>query len=136
MGIVRDSMQTNQNRRKFYIIAAAILVAVIGTAIFITAYIDYSYVKIEVVSNSSTTFVLSYDSTSATLAPSENATVEVLPHANVTITATIASPSVILRWDVNGATPTQKGPDAIYFVTGNGGTTIQVSVELGANSSG
>jgi hypothetical protein len=129
-------VQTNPNRRKFYIIAAAILIAVIGTAVLITAYVDYSYVKIEVVSNSSTTFVVSYDSTSVTLTPSENATVEVLPHANVTVTATIASPSVILRWDVSGATPTQKGPDAIYFVTGDGGTTIQVSVELGTNSSG
>ncbi len=129
-------MQTNPNKRKFYIIAAAILVAVIGTAVFITAYIDYSYVKIEVVSNSSTTFVVSYDSTSAPLTPSENATVEVLPHANVTITATVTSPYVILHWDVSGATPTQKGPDTIYFSTGGGGTTIQVSVELGTNSSG
>lgn len=135
MRVVRGSMQTNPNRRKFYIIAAAILLAVIGTAVFITAYIDYSYVKIEVVSNSSTTFVVSYDSTSATLTPSENATVEVLPHVNVTITATVTSPDVILRWEVSGATPTQKGPDAIYFVTGGGGTTVQVAVELGTNSS-
>jgi hypothetical protein len=129
-------MQKNPNRRKFYIITAVVLIAVVGIAVFITEYVEYSYVKIEVVGNSSTSFVLSYDSTSASLSPSENATVEVLPHADVTITATVSAPYSILRWDVIGVTPTQNGPDSIHFLTGSGGQTILVSVELTESLSG
>ena len=113
-------MEANRNRRKFYII---------------TAYIDLSYVKINVVGNSSTSFAISYDSTNATLPTSESATVEVLPHVDVTITATVTPPSTIVRWDVSGATFTQRGQDSITFVTGGGGSAIQISVEL-TNSSG
>ncbi len=128
-------MEANRNRRKFYIITAVMLVAIIGTAVFITAYIDLSYVKINVVGNSSTSFAISYDSTNATLPTSESATVEVLPHVDVTITATVTPPSTIVRWDVSGATFTQRGQDSITFVTGGGGSAIQISVEL-TNSSG
>lgn len=128
-------MQTNTNKRKFYIITTVVLITIIGTAVFITAYVELSYVKINVVGNSSTSFVVSYDSTSATLPSSESATVEVLPHVNVTITATVTAPSSILRWTISGVAFTQRGQDVISFVTGGGGSVIQVSVEL-TNSSG
>lgn len=128
-------MRSNRNRRKFYIITAIVLVAIIGTAVFITAYIELSYVKIDVAGNSSTSFAISYDSANATLPSSESATVEVLPHVDVTITAIVTPPSTIVRWDVNGATFTQTGQDTITFVTGGGGSTIQISVELTNSSS-
>lgn len=128
-------MQTNANRRKFYIITAVILTAIIGTAVFITAYIQLSYVKINIVGNHDTSFVVSYDSTSAALPSSESATIEVLPHVNVTITATVIASSSILYWDISGATLHQSGQNAISFVTGGGGSTIQVSVVLTNSSS-
>ena len=129
-------IQATQNRRKFYIITGLVLITIIGTAIFIVAYMNYSYVKIEVVGSSSTSFVLAYDSISTPLSASENATVEVLPHANVTITASPTAGYTVVRWNVSGVTFTQKAPDSINFLTGQGGTAIRVSAELArANSS-
>lgn len=129
-------MKTSPRRRRFYIITAAIFVAILGFSVLIVEYVNYSYVKIEVTGSSDASFVVSYDSTSATINASQNAAIEVLPHANVTVTAYPVASYGVVNWSVNGATATGKGPDAIDFVTGQGGSTIKVSAELAANSSG
>ena len=128
-------MQRAPNRRRFYIITVIVLVAVLGSALFIFEYLQYSYVSIQVLGNKETSFTVSYDSTTASLSPAQNATVEVLPHANVTITAHVASPYSVVKWDVAGTTFTQKGQNEVNFLTGGGGAVILVSVEL-TNSSG
>jgi|SRR5271154_370034 beta-lactamase superfamily II metal-dependent hydrolase len=128
-------MQTTSKRRLFYTITAVAFVAILGTAVFIVVYLDDSYVKIEVTGASNTSLVLSYDSTKLTLSPSENATVEVLPHANVTITANPTAPYTVAHWDVGGATAIEKGQDSVNFLTGQGGSAIRVSIVLAANSS-
>jgi hypothetical protein len=128
-------MQGRSKRRRFYAITAVVLVAILGTAVFIVEYIDDSYVKIEVTGARNTSLVLSYDSTSLTLSPSENATVEVLPHANVTVTADPAAPYTVVHWDVIGVTAIDKGNDSVDFLTGQGGSAIRVSVALASNSS-
>jgi beta-lactamase superfamily II metal-dependent hydrolase len=128
-------MQTTSKRRLFYTITAVVIVAILGTAVFIVVYLDDSYVKIEVTGTSNTSLVLSYDSTKLTLSPSEDATVEVLPYANVTITANPTAPYTVAHWDVGGATATEKGQDSVNFLTGQGGSAIRVSVVLATNSS-
>ncbi|MDG6926381.1 MAG: hypothetical protein JRN09_07480 [Nitrososphaerota archaeon] len=129
-------MKANPRRRQFYVITALVFAAILGIAVFIVADLEFSYAKIEILGNSQVSFVISYDSTSATISPSENATVEVLPHVNVTVTATVSAPYTVIHWDVVGAVPQQKGPDAIVFLTGAGGSTVQLSVELGTSASG
>jgi hypothetical protein len=126
---------TKTNQRRFYIITAAVLIAILGVAAIIVVDTEYSYVKIEVLGNSATSFTISYDSTSTNLTPSENATVEVLPHANVTVTASVSPPYSVLKWDVSGATTSQKGANTIQFVTGQGGSVILIALELTRNSS-
>lgn len=123
------------NRRRFYIITAIVLVAVLGSALFIVEYLDYSYANIQVLGNKETSFTISYDSTSTSLTPSENATVEVLPHANVTVKAQVASPYDIVRWDVVGVSFSQEGPDSINFVTGAGGSVVHIAVEVAMSNS-
>ncbi len=129
-------MKANPRRRRFYVITALVFAAILGIAVFIVVDLEFSYAKIEIVGNSQVSFVVSYDSTSATISPSENATVEVLPHVNVTVTAMVSAPYTVIHWDVAGAVPHQKGPNAIVFLTGAGGSTVQLSVELGTNASG
>jgi beta-lactamase superfamily II metal-dependent hydrolase len=128
-------MQTPSKRRLFYTITAVVFIAILGTAVFIVMYLDDSYVKIEVSGTSNTSLVVSYDSTKLTLSPSENATIEVLPHANVTITANPTAPYTVVHWDVGGASAIEKGQDSVNFLTGQGGSAIQVSVALATNSS-
>ena len=129
-------MQTRQRRKRFYVITVVVLIAILGSAIFIVEYFDNSYVKIVVTGTSHSSFVISYDSTSVTLSASENATVEVLPHANLTITAIPATSYAVAHWDVNGANVTQRSQDTINFLTAQGGTTIHVSAELVVSASG
>lgn len=130
-------MQTSPKRRRFYtIITIVVLVAIVGSAALIVVYIDESYVRIEVVGTSDASFVVAYDSTSVTLSASENVTVEVLPHVNVTVTAVAVTPYTVVHWDISGAAATQKGQDAIVFPTGEGGSVIRVSAKLATNSSG
>lgn len=129
-------MQVASKRRRFYIITVAVLVTIIGSAAFIVEYVDGSYVRIEVIGTSGASLVVSYDSTSVTLSASENATVEVLPHVNVTITANLASPYTVVHWDISGATAAQKGQNSVDFLTGNGGSVVHVSAELTTNSTG
>ena len=128
-------LTTPKKRRRFYAITALILIAIIGSAIIIVAYEDESYVRIEVSGTANASFVVSYDSTSVTLSASESATVEVLPHSNVTITAEPVAPFIVIRWDVSGATVTPRGQNSINFLTGQGGSSVHVSAELAANSS-
>jgi hypothetical protein len=129
-------METKARRRRFYIITALVFVAILGIAVFIVVDLEFSYAKIEVTGNSQVSFTVSYDSTTASISPSENATVEVLPHVNVTVTATVSAPYAIAHWNVTGAVSYQRGPDAIDFLTGAGGSTVQLSVELTTNQSG
>lgn len=129
-------METTRPRRKFYIITAVVLIVIFASAALLIEDIGYTYVNIQVVGNSKVSFVISYDSSTTSLAPSENATVEVLPHVNVTVTATVASPYAIQKWDISGVTFTQKGEDSVDFVTGSGGSVVQVSVELATGQSG
>ena len=123
------------NRRKFYIITATVLIAILGAAALIVVDVEYSYVKIEVLGNSATSFTISYDTTGTTLTPSENATVEVLPHANVTVTVSVSSPYSVLKWDVSGVTASPEGANSIRFVTGQGGSVILIALQLAKNSS-
>lgn len=129
-------MQEPSRKRRFYVVTVVMLAAVIGSAALILAYVDSSYVRIEVAGNSHASFVLSYDSTSVTLSASENATVEVLPHANVTITAIPVSPYAVVRWDISGTTTTRIAQNAVSFPTGQGGSTIHISAYLATNSTG
>jgi hypothetical protein len=129
-------MQATSKRRRFYIITVVVLVTIIGSAALIVEYVDGSYVRIEVTGTSKASFVVSYDSTSVTLSASENATVEVLPHVNVTITASPASQYAVVHWDISGATAAQKGQNSVDFLTGQGGSVVDVSAELATNSTG
>jgi hypothetical protein len=130
------TVQAKARKRKFYIVTVLILVAVIGSAAVIVEYVDSSYVSIEVIGSSHASLALSYDSTSVTLSASENATVEVLPHASLTVTADPVSPYTVVHWDVSGPTATQEGQNSVVFQTGQGGGVIHVSAELATNSSG
>lgn len=125
-------MDTQRRRRRFYLITAVVFAVIIVAAVGIVAYFDYSYMSVEIYGNNNASFVLSYDSTNVTVSIAENATVDVLPHANVTLTAVVSSGYVVSGWVVSGATYRSVANDAINFVTGGGNTVITVSVELKA----
>jgi hypothetical protein len=127
-------MQVTSKRRKFYTITVVVLAAIIGSAALIVVYVDDSYVRIEVSGTSKASFVVSYDSTSAPLTASENATVEVLPHVNVTITADPVAPYEVVSWQVSGATAVKVGQNSVDFLTGPSGSLVRVSAQLGTNS--
>ena len=125
---------SGRSRRRFYIITAGVFAAIVIAALGIVLYYDYSYVNVEIAGNDNAYFVLSYDSTSVTLNVSESATIAVLPHADVTVTAVVSSPYAVSGWTVTGATYTRVTNDSVSFMTGSGDTTIQVSIELVSNS--
>lgn len=123
-------------RRRFYIITVAVFLTIILFAAIILVYTEDSYVKVEITGTSHAFFVLSYDSTNVTIPSAQNVTVEVLPHANVTISAHPDAPYDLLRWNTSGAKILGTGNDTISLLTGQGGDTIQVSAVLVTKSSG
>lgn len=123
-------MQPSKRRRRFHIIMAAVLAAIIVGAIAIVVDIQYSYVNVEVEGSPDASFILRYDSTNITLPASQNATVAVLPHANVTIIAITNSSYAVSGWSVTGANYRTEANGTINFLTGSGGSAILVSVKL------
>ena len=117
-------------RRRFYAITAAILLAIFLIAGVMLVYTEDSYVKIEITGTNHAYFVLAYDSTNVTIPSSQNATVEVLPNANVTITAYPNATYTLLSWYTSGADVLRTGNNSISFLTGKGGSIIQVSAVL------
>lgn len=117
-------------RRKFYTITVAVLLAIFLIAGAILVYTEDSYVKIEIAGTDHAYFVLAYDSTNVTISSSQNATVEVLPNANVTITAYPNATYSLLSWRTSGADVLRTGDNSISFLTGKGGSTVQISAVL------
>ena len=123
-------MQPEKRRRRFYLITIGIFIAIISAVVVIVVYTDFSYASVAVSGPSSVSFVLAYDSTNLTLSAGQNATVAVLPGANVTLTASPVSPFIVSGWTVSGANYHAVGQDTINFVAGGGGNTVRVSVQL------
>jgi preprotein translocase subunit SecY len=128
--------QMEPTRRRFYVITVAVLLAIFLFAAVILVYTEQSYVKIEVTGTNQAYFVLSYDSTNVTIPLSQNITVEVLPSANVTITAHPNATYSVSSWHTSGAEVLRTGNDTISLLTGQGGSTIQVSAVLVARFPG
>ena len=128
-------MKAGQKRR-FYIITAVILAAIFLVAGGIVVYIDDQYVNVQITGTPNASFVLAYDSSNVTLPVSQGATIAVLPHANVTITAVLGPSYTVSRWDVTGAGFHLDGSDEIDFLAGPGGSTIRISAELANQSAG
>ncbi|MGA2663856.1 MAG: hypothetical protein ABSF83_02830 [Nitrososphaerales archaeon] len=122
------------NRRRFYALTAAILLVVAVVAVAILVYTEDSYVKVEVTGTDAAYFTLSYDSTQATIPYSQNYTIEVLPNANATLVAHPNATYAVVRWETSGADVLGTGNDTINFLTGAGGSTIQISVVLSKGS--
>jgi hypothetical protein len=93
-------------------------------------------VNVEIQGNDEASFVLAYDSTNVTLSVSENATVAVLPNANITITAVVNPSYVVTGWTVTGTKFHSQGNNSIGFLAGPGGGTIMVSVSLANRTAG
>lgn len=123
-------------RRRFYIITAVVFLTIILGTVVIVVYTEYSYVRIEVTGSDHAHFLLSYDSTSTPIPLSQNYTIEVLPHANVTIVAYPDASYVLSSWHTSGAQVLKTGNDTIDFLTGQGGETITVSAILLAKPQG
>jgi hypothetical protein len=123
-------------RRKFYIITIAVFLIIIVFTAAIILYTEDSYVKIEVTGTAHAYFVLSYDSTSATIPVSQNITVEVLPHVNLTILAYPDALYSVSSWNTSGAQVLRMGNDTISLMTPQGGDTVRVSPVLSARSPG
>jgi hypothetical protein len=123
-------------RRRFYIITIAVFLIIILFAAVIIVYTEDSYVKIEVTGTAHAYFVLSYDSTNATIPASQNVTVEVLPHVNLTISAYPDSLYNVSSWNTSGAQVLRTGADTISLMTPQGGDTVKVSPVLSARSPG
>jgi preprotein translocase subunit SecY len=104
-------------RRKFYIITIAVFLVIVLFATAIIVYTEDSYVKIEVTGTAHAYFVLSYDSTSATIPVSQNITVEVLPHVNLTISAYPDALYNVSSWNTSGAQVLRMGNDTISLMT-------------------
>jgi len=122
--------------RRFHIITISVVLVIILLAAAILVYTEYSYVKIEVRGTSHAYFVLSYDSTNTTIPSSQNFTIEVLPHVDVTITAHPNATYQVLSWHASGAQIMQTGNDTISFMTDQGGNTIMISAVVSAESLG
>ena len=122
-------------RRRFYALTVVILLAIAVAAVAILVYTEESYVKVEVTGTDAAYFTLSYDSAQATIPYSQNYTIEVLPHANVTLLAHPNATYAVLRWETSGADVLRTGNDTINFLTGAGGSTIHVSAVLSAKGS-
>ncbi len=121
--------------RRFHIITITVVLVIILIAAVILVYTEDSYVKIEVTGTSHAHFVLSYDSTSVTIPSSQNETVEVLPHVDVTIMAYPNATYQLLSWHASGGQVIQTENDTISIMTGNGGDTIMVSAILASEAS-
>jgi hypothetical protein len=124
------------NRRRFYIITIAVFLIIILFATTIIVYTEDSYVKIEVTGTAHAYLVLSYDSTNATIPASQNITVEVLPHVNLTISAYPDALYNVSSWNISGAQVLRMGDDTINLMTPQGGDTVKVSPVLSAKSPG
>ncbi len=121
-------------RRKFYLTTIAVFVAI---GLFVAAsfvYTDYSFVGIEITGSSRAYFVLSYDSTNTTIHYSQNVTVDVLPHVDVTIAAYLNSSVTLSSWRVSGAEVVGTGNDTVSLLTGQGGGTVKVTAILTTGS--
>ncbi len=125
-------MDPGRRRRRFYLITAIVFAAILVGAAAIVLYIDYSYVSVKINGSPQVSFLLAYDSTNVTLSASENATIAVLPHANVTIVATVSPNYTISSWLVSGVVFRERS-GIVNFITGSGGSTITVSVQLKQN---
>jgi hypothetical protein len=123
-------------RRRFHLITTAVVLAIILVAAVILVYTEDSYVKIEVTGTSHAYFVLSYDSTNVTIPSSQNETIEVLPHVDVTIMAYPNATYQLLSWHTAGGQVIQTENDTISIMTGNGGETVMVSAILASEASG
>ena len=126
----------DSTRRRFYIITIAVFLIIILFATIIIVYTEDSYVKIEVTGTTHAYFVLSYDSTNATIPASQNITVEVLPHVNLTISAYPDPLYNVSSWNISGAQILRMGNDTISLLTGQGGDTVKVSPVLSEKSPG
>ncbi len=122
--------------RRFHVITIAAVLAVILIAAVILVYTEDSYVKIEITGTSHAYFVLSYDSTSVTIPSSQNWTVNVLPHVDLTIVAYPNATYQLLSWHTSGGQVIQTQNDTISIMTGNGGDTVIVSATLASEASG
>lgn len=121
-------------RRKFYLwtIGVFAVMSLFVAAVFV--YTDYSYVGVKITGSSSAYFVLSYDSTNATIPFSQNITVDVLPHADVTVAAFPNSTVILSSWKVSGAQVVGAANDTVTFLTGQGGSTVRVTAILVART--
>jgi hypothetical protein len=126
----------DSTRRRFYIITIVAFLIIILFATIIIVYTEDSYVKIEVTGTAHAYFVLSYDSTNATIPASQNVTVEVLPHVNLTISAYPDPLYNVSSWNTSGAQVLRTGTDTISLMTPQGGDTVKVSPVLSARSPG
>jgi hypothetical protein len=122
-------------RRRYYIITGSVFLAIFLFAAAITVYTDQSYVKIEVEGTPHAYFFVTYDSTNVTVPVSQNTTVVVLPHVNVTIIGHPDPAYVLSRWTTRGGQVLRTGNDSISIMTGGGGETIAVSAVLLATPS-
>ena len=129
-------MKSMDTRRKFYIITIAVFLIIIVFTAAIILYTEDSYVKIEVTGTAHAYFVLSYDSTSAMIPVSQNITVEVLPHVNLTISAYPDALYNVSSWNTSGAQVLRMGNDTISLMTPQGGDTVRVSPVLSERSPG
>ncbi|MDA4112475.1 MAG: hypothetical protein OK474_00300 [Thaumarchaeota archaeon] len=126
----------DSTRRRFYIITIAVFLIIILFAAVIIVYTEDGYVKIEVTGTAHAYLVLSYDSTNATIPVSQNVTVEVLPHVNLTISAYPDPLYNVSGWNTSGAQVLRTGNDTITLMTPQGGDTVKVSPVLSAKSPG
>jgi hypothetical protein len=122
-------------RRKFYLVTIGVFVVI---ALFVAAnfiYEDFSYVGVKITGSRDAYFVLSYDSTNTTIGFSQSVTVEVLPHADVTVAAFPNSTFTLSGWSVSGAQVLNTGNDSVTFLTGQGGSTVRIAAVLLAATS-
>lgn len=117
----------DSKRRKFYLVTIGVFVVMLLFVAAVFIYTDYSYVGVKITGSSSAYFVLSYDSTNATIPFSENITVDVLPHADVMVAAFPNSTVMLSTWKVSGAQVVSAGNDTVTFLTGQGGSTVRVT---------
>jgi hypothetical protein len=126
-------MDTNR-RKKFYLVTIGVFAAMLLFVAAVFIYTDYSYVGVKITGSSDAYFVLSYDSTNTTIPFSQNFTVDVLPHADVTVAAFPNSTVTLSSWKVAGAQVLSTGNDTVTFLTGQGGSTIRVTAVLVART--
>lgn len=112
------------------------LLVVFGLAL---GFIEYGYattVSLTVSESPHASIVVFYGSANATIPENQSAVVQLPPHANVTIEAFPEAPFQVQGWSVSGVSITNTGQDKITLLTGSGGSSIVVSVELSDGPSG